>query len=202
MTVTVIPRTFTLADLPPRWHTMLAGLPIPPVSEDHLWDPRTQPIIWFRGPHRFLSNYMPAPFHADGRLWASSEHRFNALKTLNPTEQEWVASAPTPNEAKARGNNRTGRITLREGWDDPVRFEVMAETLHYKFTAHPGRAQALLNTGGALLVEGNAWDDTVWGNCVCGRPTCAQPGQNHLGLSLMRLRYTLAAYPQLVSSGV
>lgn len=187
------PRVYPIENLPPRWHPALAGLPLPPVDEDHLWDPRAEPIIWFRGPYRFLSNYMPAPFYADGRLWASSEHRFNALKSLDPAEQEWVASAETPKEAKARGNNRTGRITLRPEWDTRVRYEVMAETLHYKFTAHPARAQALLNTGGALLVESTTWHDTTWGRCTCGRTACAQPGQNHLGRSLMRLRYTLAA---------
>lgn len=188
-----VPRTIALPDLPPRWHAALADLPLPPIEEEHLWDPRVEPIVWFRGPYRFLSNYMPAPFHdADSRLWASSEHRFNALKTLDPTEQEWVASAPDPAEAKKRGNNRTGRITLREGWDTRVRYDVMAETLHYKFTAHPGRTQALLNTGGALLVETTNWNDQTWGNCVCGRPSCAEPGQNHLGRSLMRLRSALA----------
>lgn len=187
------PRTITLDQLPPRWHAALADLPLPPVEEDHLWDPTLEPIIWFRGPHRFLSNYMPAPFYADGRLWKSSEHRFNALKSLDPAEQEWVASAPDPAEAKKRGNNRTGRITLRPEWDTRVRYDVMAETLHHKFSAHPGRVQALLNTGGALLVEGTAWHDQFWGTCFCGRPACAPPGQNHLGRSLMRLRYTLAA---------
>ena len=187
------PRTFAAHELPPRWHIALADLPLPPVEEDHLWDPTVQPIIWFRGPHRFLSNYMPAPFYADGRLWASSEHRFNALKSLDPTEQEWVASAATPKEAKARGNDRTGRITLRPDWDTHARYQVMAETLHYKFTAHPGRTQALLSTGKALLVESTTWHDRVWGTCRCGRPSCAVPGQNHLGRSLMRLRYTLAA---------
>lgn len=190
----VTPRTLSLADLPARWHAALADLPLPPVEEDHVWDPRAEPIIWFRGPYRFLSNYMPAPFlDADGRLWKSSEHRFNALKTLDPTEQEWVASAPDPAEAKKRGNNRTGRLTLRPDWDTHARYDVMAETLYYKFTAHPARAQALLNTGKALLVEGTAWHDQTWGSCFCGRSSCAEPGQNHLGRSLMRLRYTLAA---------
>lgn len=183
------PRTIALPDLPPRWHAALVDLPLPPIEEDHLWDPRVEPIIWFRGPYRFLSNYMPAPFYdADGRLWASSEHRFNALKTLDPTEQEWVASAPDPAEAKKRGNNRTGRLTLRPDWDTHARYDVMAETLYYKFTAHPGRTQALLNTGKALLVEGNSWDDQLWGHCLCGKVSCGQAGQNHLGLNLMRLR--------------
>lgn len=171
---------------------LLAGLPLPPPSEAHLYDPSVTPITRFKGPHRPLSNYMPASFYADGRLWKSSEHRFNALKSLNPTEQAWVADAPTPAEAKRRGNDRTGRITLRPDWDTIARYEVMTETLHYKFTAHPARMEFLLSTGQALLVEITTWHDRVWGTCVCGRAACSEPGHNHLGRSLMRLRYQYA----------
>lgn len=166
--------------------------PLPPPDEAHLYDPAVPPILGFSGKYRFLSNYFPAQFWLHGTLWLTSEASFNALKTLDPTERQWVAEATTPGEAKRRGNDRTGRITLRPDWDDVARFVAMDESLYAKFTANLARTEALLSTGRALLVEGTTWHDNFWGNCVCGRSACAQPGQNHLGRALMRLRYDLA----------
>lgn len=138
----------------------------------------------FRGQWMFLSNFHRAPLAWDGDTYPTSEHAFNAGKTLDRDRRRWVAAAPTPMEAKRRGRS----VQLRDGWDDRVRYEVMADVLHAKFTCHPGRVEALLSTGDALLVEGNRWHDNEWGDCRCGRPACAAEGGNMLGRMLMRLR--------------
>jgi ribA/ribD-fused uncharacterized protein len=114
-------------------------------------------ITDFRGRWAFLSNFHPAALTWGGELYPTAEHAFNAGKTCDATERRWVAAAPTPGEAKRRGRT----VHLRPHWDEQVRFEVMAEVLHAKFTTHPGRVAALLSTGDARLVEGNTWHDNV-----------------------------------------
>ena len=158
-----------------------------------LFDPAVAPIDRFRGQWGFLSNYAdPAVLTWEGLQYRTSEHAFNAGKTLDPAIRAWVAAAPTANEAKRRGNDRT-RTVLRPGWDETVRFQVMGEVVHAKFTTHPARTQALLSTGDRELVEGNTWHDVVWGRCVCARH--GGVGQNQLGLTLMRLRDQLLREP-------
>lgn len=143
----------------------------------------------FRGRWAFLSNFHPAPMMWSGILYPTSEHAFNAGKTLDDEQRYWIADAPTPREAKRRGRT----VELRQGWDERVRFEVMASVLEAKFGCHPGRVAALLSTGGAVLVEGNTWHDQVWGDCRCGRAACLPAGANHLGRLLMELRARLAS---------
>lgn len=152
-------------------------------------DTTTLPVIDdFRGRYGFLSNFHRAPLVWEGITYPTSEHAFNAGKTLDMGQREWIAAAPTPREAKRLGRS----VQLRPGWDERVRFEVMAEVLRAKFCCHPGRIDALLSTGDALLVEGNTWHDNVWGDCRCSRPACVKPGGNHLGRLLMELRAELA----------
>ncbi|HLL69075.1 MAG TPA: NADAR family protein [Micromonosporaceae bacterium] len=152
-------------------------------------DPTPRAIHGFRGAWSFLSNFQAAPLVWEGMAYPTSEHAFNAGKTLDVAKRQWIADAATPREAKRRGRS----VDLRRGWDERVRFEVMAEVLRAKFEAHPGLARALLATGDAELVEVNTWHDDVWGDCVCGRPACGEPGTNHLGRLLMELRADLAA---------
>jgi len=49
--------------------------------------------------------------------------------------------------------------------------------------------QMLLDTGSQELVEGNVWHDNFWGNCTCSK--CPEPGENHLGKLLMKIRSEL-----------
>lgn len=60
---------------------------------------------------------------------------------------------------------------------------LMAKLLLQKFE-DPDLAQRLLETGEKYLVEGNTWNDTLWGVCN-GR------GRNLLGLMLMEIRKLL-----------
>ncbi|WP_431881705.1 NADAR family protein [Micromonospora chalcea] len=146
-------------------------------------------INTFKDRWAFLSNFHPAPLRWEGIHYPTSEHAFNAGKTLDRGRRLWIAGASSPWVAKQRGR----QVPLRPGWDVEVRYQVMAEVLKAKFTAHPGRVDALLSTGNADLIEGNKWCDTHWGRCFCARDGHLGVGENHLGRLLMELRAELRA---------
>lgn len=116
-------------------------------------------ITSFRGEFDFLSNFYPHPVTLDGETYPTAEHAFQALKSLDPTEQRKVRETPTPYAVKRLGK----RGTLREGWND-LRFDVMEQVVRAKFS-DPDLASRLLATGDRELIEGNTWRDTTWG-CV------------------------------------
>lgn len=138
-------------------------------------------IMRFSGAYRFLSNFYPAPVLWDGIWYPTTEHAFNAGKSLSVEDRIRIAAAPSPAEAKRLGRG----VRLRPDWDDVVRYDVMAEVLELKFRDEYLRAQ-LLATGDAELIEGNDWHDTHWGVCECRRHSGV--GDNHLGRLLMELR--------------
>lgn len=133
----------------------------------------------FRGPYEFLSNFHPVVVELDGMKYVSVEHAFQAAKTLNSGERNWVAAAANPGEAKKRGR----KVALREDWED-VKLQVMLDLLRQKFTEHPILERDLLATGDADLEEGNWWGDTFWG-------TVRGEGDNWLGVLLMHVRKEL-----------
>lgn len=138
----------------------------------------------FTGEHSFLSNFYQSPFMADGLLWPSVEHYFNAAKTQNQEQASWVRAAPTAREAKARGR----KVTLRDDWDKRWRYVEMMIALQNKFAEADLRGR-LESTGSNVLVEGNTWHDNVWGVCRCTR--CGGKGKNMLGIFLMLVRDAL-----------
>lgn len=160
------------------------------MSESHL-DPGVL-IDRFEGVHAWASNFHRHPVVIDDVEYPSGEHAFNALKTADPAEREHVRSAPTPADAKRRGQKVTLRVPRRD-WDARVRFDVMRQVEAAKFADSELRAK-LLGTGVALLVEGNRHHDQHWGQCNCDEHR-AWPGGNHLGRTLMGLRSLLAGAP-------
>jgi ribA/ribD-fused uncharacterized protein len=142
----------------------------------------------FSGNYHFLSNFYPHPVRgAHGIVYPTAEAAFHGGKTATPWVRAWIAAAPTPSEAKRRGR----LVALRPGWDQH-RHVVMRAVLETKFTDRH-LANRLLETGDAVLVEGNHWHDQYWRCCRCGRPACAEPGENWLGRHLMDVRADLAA---------
>lgn len=142
-------------------------------------------IDHFTGRYAFLSNFHRHPLTFEGEQYPTSEHAFNAAKTLDPDERARVQHAPSPAQAKAVGQT----VTLRAHWDARERHTAMAGALAAKFT-DPGLRTGLLSTGDALLIEGNTHCDQFWGDCVCSRHR-QWPGHNHLGRALMALRSQL-----------
>jgi hypothetical protein len=91
-----------------------------------------------------------------------------------------IISIDTPSKVKAFGR----KIDLRKDWEN-VKVEQMYVIVKNKFERNPGLLKKLIDTGDVLLVEGNTWKDTFWGQCPIGN------GQNHLGKILMRVREEL-----------
>lgn len=139
----------------------------------------------FTGEYDFLSNFHYHNFFWYGRVYPSVEHSYQAAKARNQGDFLYVASAPSPGEAKKRGRE----IKIRPDWET-AKFYLMKDMLFHKFKDRR-LAEALLATIGEELVEGNTWHDNIWGDCHCGRPSCSEPGQNYLGRQLMLVRWCL-----------
>ena len=130
----------------------------------------------FKKNYFFLSNFYPVNIVWDGRLYKSSEHLYQASKTNDDVEHMWVRSAPTAGIAKKRGQ----LVTVVPNWDK-IKIIVMHQTPMAKFQQHDDLKEKLLETGDALLEEGNNWGDTYWG-------TVNGVGEKMLGKLLMGVR--------------
>lgn len=138
-------------------------------------------IDFFDGEYAFLSNFYNASCIFEEKLYPTVEHAFQAAKSLDHAERDWIAAAGSPGLAKRLGR----RVNLRPDWEK-VKFDVMEECLRSKF-ADPVLKQKLLATGDEELVEGNYWHDNTYGNCSCEK--CKDiVGRNMLGNILMKLR--------------
>lgn len=134
--------------------------------------------------HSPLSNFHLGDLLISNQIWASMEAYYQGMKTLITEEREAIRLAPTPGEAKKLGR----RCHLRPNWEE-IKLPVMRFGLRHKFVPANSEGTYLLNTGDALLIEGNDWGDKFWG-CVDGL------GENWLGMLLMgrraELRYLAA----------
>ena len=129
----------------------------------------------FHGDFLFLSNFYEHEFWWNGLFWKSSEHAYQASKTLNEAWVTKIQHAKTPGESKKLGR----QCPYRDDWDE-IKLLTMYRILEAKFEDRRMR-QMLLATEDAILIEGNTWGDTFWGVCD-GR------GYNALGTQLMILR--------------
>jgi len=133
----------------------------------------------FEGEARFLSNFWPAVVTHDGVQYPTTEHAFQAAKTLD-FEQRWeISKLETPGQAKRAGR----KLQIRPDWEQ-VKEQVMLELTILKFMNHRKLKELLLATGTAELIEGNNWGDKTWG-------VCDGEGQNLLGKILMLVRSQL-----------
>lgn len=133
----------------------------------------------FSGKYGFLSNYYAAPINYDGILYPTTEHAFQAIKSLNFEERKMIADCSTPGNAKKMGRT----ITLRKDWED-IKYGIMWQICLLKFLTWTDLKDKLLETGEEELVEGNTWNDKVWG-------VCDGQGTNWLGKILMDIRSRL-----------
>lgn len=136
-------------------------------------------ITSFSGEYRWLSNFYYAGVFFEGRLYPSTEHAYQAAKTLSSAEREAVKLCKTCGQAKRLGQT----VTVRPDWES-VKLDVMYAVVWYKFANHDNLKKLLLATGDQHLIEGNTWRDYFWG--VCGGR-----GENHLGRILMDVRNKL-----------
>lgn len=135
-----------------------------------------EPITKFSGEHSFLSNFYPAKVVWEDIEFSTSEHAFQAAKSLDKGERIAIANLDTPGKAKRAGK----KVKLRSDWND-IRIAIMAAIVELKFLQNPELMDRLVATGDAELIEGNNWNDTFWG-------VCRGKGHNHLGKILMAVR--------------
>ncbi|MCD7824111.1 MAG: NADAR domain-containing protein [Oscillospiraceae bacterium] len=137
-------------------------------------------IAEFQGRYRFLSNFYPAYVTLDGSTYFSSEAAYQAYKSLDIAERMRFSEL-SAGEAKKQGS----QIPLRADWEK-VKFSVMERIVRAKFTQNPYLAKHLVETGDSEIVEGNTWNDVIWGvDLTTGE------GQNNLGKILMKIRNEL-----------
>lgn len=151
----------------------------------------------FTGDYRFLSNFyvIPPPngwpgaygIVYEGIRYPTTEHAYQAAKTLDVDLRQAIANLRSPRKAKEYGQ----LLPLRPDWSTETRIRLMAEVLKLKFAdwgppIHDctEEAHALIATYPHELIEGNTWGDTFWGVCN-GR------GENWLGKLLMQRREEL-----------
>lgn len=134
----------------------------------------------FQGEYRFLSNFYLVDIDWHGKIWPSTEHIYQAMKTKDKALQEKMRLCPTPGKVKRLGKN----VELRPLWDE-LKFAFMYTIVNEKFKQCADLRQMLLDTGEQELQEGNSWGDVYWG-------ICKGKGQNCLGRILMEIRSDLA----------
>lgn len=132
----------------------------------------------FKGKYFFLSNFFTADVSWEGRKYLNNEAAFQSAKCIKDSMRDKFTQM-NPSQAKHAGRH----VQLRYDWED-VKENVMLEVCRAKFTQNPELGQKLLDTGDAILIEGNDWGDKTWG-MVNG------VGQNKLGKILMKIREEL-----------
>ena len=139
-------------------------------------------ILEFRGKYRFLSNFYPCMINMDGMEYPSTEHAFQAAKTLDHEVRDTIRLIDKAWEVRKYGRDKS-KVKLRDGWNS-MRIEVMEVLVTQKFNCHIDLRKKLLATGDEELIEGNWWGDDFWG-------VCRGKGENNLGKILMRVRSKL-----------
>lgn len=142
-------------------------------------------INYFQGKYRFLSNFYKYPITYEGITYPSSEHAYQAAKTLSQSDREAIAKLSSPGDAKRTGR----RLQMRPDWESE-KYKIMLTILESKFSLGSLLAKLLCETYPKELVEGNNWHDNIWGNCSCVKCRYIE-GQNLLGKALMQIRIKL-----------
>ena len=133
--------------------------------------------------YKFLSNFAEGFDFADedGLWWKTSEHYYQAHKSLDPHEQFTIQDAPTAARAKELG----AKVRMkRDNWAS-VKQDVMRRAVQLKFAKDSKAAELLLETGFRYLIEYAPWGDTYWG------VDADKVGHNHLGRILNERKFKL-----------
>jgi ribA/ribD-fused uncharacterized protein len=150
------------------------------------WD-----LVEFKGNKRFLSNMYRCDivfdnnfgfshFEPDFKLYKSSEHLYQALKSQNLEYQEIIRNLNNPKDTKKMADKLIGsKYKLRKNWD-VLKIDVMKIALNLKFSQNPHLFEKLQQICGHIE-EKNSWEDRFWG-------TYKGEGLNKLGILLMQIR--------------
>lgn len=136
-------------------------------------------VLGFNKEYRFLSNFYPAVVEYDGLEYSSTEHAYQAAKTLDIGARRTIRESQKPGDAKRLGQ----KCKMRSDWEE-IKLSVMEDLVRQKFSKSKDLKERLLATGDSYLEETNTWNDTFWG-------VCKGKGHNHLGKILMKIREEL-----------
>ncbi len=128
-----------------------------------------------------FSNFAPYAIKLKNKIWATTEHYFQAQKFEKQTYQDKIRNAESPMMAAQLGRSRKERIL--KNWDN-IKLNVMYDAVKAKFTQYPELTQLLLDTKEAKIIEHTENDD-YWGDGGDGK------GKNMLGKILMKIREEL-----------
>lgn len=130
----------------------------------------------FSGEYRWLSNFYPCDVRYQMDTYPSSEHAYQAAKTLNQDDRDHIANNLTAGQAKRYGQT----VEISDNFLEN-KIQIMDIILTSKFIRNLDLTQKLVDTGDAHIIEGNTWNDTFWG-------MCDGKGKNNLGKLIMKLR--------------
>lgn len=145
-------------------------------------------ILTFTTPkHRWLSNMTYVNIEYDGIVFPSTENFYQAMKykrgwtfddSATRKNIRLQISKLKPHEAKrfSKENQMTSDVF------EEKKLQIMEYAQQQKYSKEPFRSK-LLQTGEALLEEGNWWGDKFWGVDIKTRQ-----GTNHLGKIIMKIR--------------
>jgi len=128
-----------------------------------------------------FSNFAAYPIKLKGKIWATSEHYFQAQKFKGTPYEAEIHKTAKPMLAAQMGRSR--KVKIRQDWEK-VKNLVMLDAVRAKFIQHPDLKDLLLSTGDAKIVEHTA-NDSYWGDGGDGK------GKNRLGQILMLVRKEL-----------
>jgi len=138
----------------------------------------------FRKPYGWLSNFSKASITLDGITYPTLEHAYQAAKTDNVEDKSKIVATGNPAFVKRMSK----KLQMKENWNE-IRLDVMRMLVDLKFQDEI-LSEKLIETGDAILIEGNHWHDNFWGVCSCER--CSnKEHENHLGVILMEKREQL-----------
>ncbi len=129
----------------------------------------------------WMSNFSPIPIELDEKVWATTEHYYQAQKFTDEKTREQIRLSTTPHIAWKLGNSR--QLSVREDWL-LARVPVMKKAIAAKIQQNDDIKKKLLDTKQEVLIE-DSKKDRFWG---CGKDG---EGQNQLGKIWMSARKEL-----------
>lgn len=142
------------------------------------------PIVKFESEYFWLSNFYEVPVKLGNLTFGSTEAAFQGCKYKaalgdQRTQYEFLEDMIQANPSQSKKLGKRLSIDV-DKWES-IKVRCMREVVKAKFDQHDDLRLKLIETGAALLVEGNTWGDKFWGRCDGA-------GLNVLGSILMELR--------------
>lgn len=138
-------------------------------------------ILGFFAEYRWLSNFYVRSLVVGNLKFETSEHVYQAFKTIDPDVRLAIQKHPLKGLKKFCYS-----IKLRDGWvDRNLRIKAMWRTTKAKYDQNPDLLQKLLALKGMHLEERNTWGDNYWGTTLVNK---RWQGENMLGQVLMAYR--------------